>query len=64
MNYTTIYSTTLGIGEERNLTLAFFVPNRTDLLNKTYASRIILDRIHSDGSRSELDSLSFRIRIV
>lgn len=64
MNYTTFYSTTLEIGEGKNLTLAFVVPNRTDLLNKTYASRIILDRIKSDGSRNELDNLSFRIRIA
>jgi len=62
-NHTTYYRSELALNETRYLTLTFFVPNRTDLLNKTYASRIVLYQIPSDGSQSELDTLSFRIHV-
>jgi hypothetical protein len=64
MNCTSYYNTSLAAGESRNLTLTFFIPPRTDLISKTYFSKIILERVLPDKSRNELDSLPFMIHVV
>jgi len=63
-NYTTYYTSGLAINETKGLILTFLVPDKADLLNKTYASKIMLYKIVPDGSQKELGSLSFRIRVI